>query len=84
MEKSEKNFLLLDNINEIFRENNLPELSPKSGNGGSDASDVSKAGIPAIDSLGVEGGNIHSINEYARLASLAESAKRLATVAYCI
>lgn len=84
MEKSEKNFLLLDNINEIFCENNLPKLSPKSGNGGSDASDVSKAGIPAIDSLGVEGGNIHSINEYARLTSLAESAKRLATVAYCI
>lgn len=84
MERCEKNFILLDKMNEIFRENNLPELSPTSGNGGADAADVSEFGIPAIDALGVDGGNIHSINEYARLTSLAESAKRLATVAYCI
>ena len=84
MERRDKNFILLNKMNEIFQANKLPELSPKSGNGGADASDISEFGIPAVDSLGVEGKNVHSINEYAKLSSLAESAKRLASVAYCI
>jgi len=37
-----------------------------------------------MDSIGVEGNCIHSIKEFARSASLAESAKRLAAVAVCI
>ena len=52
--------------------------------GGADSADLSHFGVPSIDSLGVEGGNIHSVNEYAYLRSLAESAKRMAAVAYCI
>ncbi len=84
MERHDENFLLLDKMNEIFKENNLPVLIPKSGNGGSDASDMSEYGIPTVDSIGVEGTHVHSINEYAKLSSLAESAKRMAAVAYCI
>ena len=38
-------------------------------------------GIPCIDSLGVEGGGIHSIHEYGELASLGEAARRIAAVA---
>lgn len=48
--------------------------------GGSDASDVSKAGIPCLDSVGIKGGNGHSINEWAELSSLAYCAKTLAAV----
>ena len=84
MEKNDKNILLLDKINEIYKENNIPLVAPSSGNGGSDASDMSAYGVPSIDCMGVEGKSIHSINECARLSSLAESAKRLASVAYCI
>jgi acetylornithine deacetylase/succinyl-diaminopimelate desuccinylase-like protein len=34
-----------------------------------------------VDSIGAGGGSIHSPEEYAYLASLAESAKRIAAVA---
>lgn len=84
MEKCDKNVALLDKINAIYKENGLPELSGRDVKSGSDASDLSAFGIPALDSLGAEGLGIHSINEHARISSLAESAKRLAAVAYCI
>lgn len=84
MEKKEENLALLDKINAIYKENGLPELSGRDVKSGSDVSDLSAFGVPALDSLGAEGLGIHSINEHARISSLAESAKRLASVAYCI
>lgn len=84
MERCDKNVALLDKINEIYKEIGLPELSGRDVKSGSDASDISAFGVPTLDSLGAEGLGIHSINEYARISSLAESAKRLASVAYCI
>ena len=48
---------------------------------GSDAAYITLAEIPCVDNLGVDGGNIHSIREFAQLDSLAECAKRLAAVA---
>ena len=84
MEKTEQNFELLERINKIYTENNLPALEPKTRNGGSDAADLTAYGLPCLDSLGVEGGEIHQRGEWAYIASLAESAKRLASVAYCI
>ena len=68
-------------MNEIFEENGLPVLVASSRKGASDAADVTHAGAACIDSLGVEGGKIHSPNEYANIPSLAESAKRLVAVA---
>jgi glutamate carboxypeptidase len=53
-------------------------------NGGSDAAYSTIAGIPSIDSIGIEGERIHSVEEYAIMKSLAESAKRIATVIYGI
>ena len=50
------------------------------GNGGSDAADMTNYGIPCLDSFGVEGGGIHSKNEYGEIASLASSAKKIAAV----
>lgn len=80
----QENVELLEKMNAIYRENGLPELQAKSGSGGSDAAYTTEAGIPTIDSIGVEGDSIHSVKEFARSASLAESAKRLAAVAACI
>jgi acetylornithine deacetylase/succinyl-diaminopimelate desuccinylase-like protein len=49
--------------------------------GGSDAADMTVAGIPALDNFGVWGEKIHSPEEYGELRSLAEMAKVLAIVA---
>lgn len=84
MELTDKNRNLLNRINEIYQKNGLPVLNEKYGLGGSDAAYSTQAGIPTVDSIGVDGGNIHSINEYSYLDSLAASAKRLAAVAYSL
>jgi len=84
MVESDENNRLLEKINEIYKENALPELVPASATGGSDASYITECGIPCVDDMGIGGFNIHSLDEYAPLDSLKESAKRLAAVAYCI
>lgn len=84
MERTQRNLDLLDTVNDIFKENGLPTLTPIKKRGGSDAAQVTCAKIPCLDGFGVEGGYIHSPDEYAVLASLKESAKRLAAIIYCI
>ncbi len=81
---SNKNVELLEKMNKIYKENGLPVLKGRICLSGSDAAYVTDCGIPCIDNLGTEGGNIHSVNEYIRLASLAESAKRIAAFIYCV
>lgn len=80
----QENVELLAKMNAIYEANGLPVLETKSGVGGSDAAYTTEAGIPTVDSIGVEGDQIHSVLEFARASSLAESAKRLAAVAYCL
>lgn len=84
MEYKEENVKLLETANRIWTENGLPSLEGFKSNGGSDAANVSAYGIPCVDSLGVEGGKIHTLDEFAMLASLAESATRMALVAWYI
>lgn len=84
MEYSIRNEQLLNRMNEIYAENGLPVLKSVRHNGGSDAADVSAYGIPCVDSLGVYGNYIHSTYEYGRIESLAESAKRVSAVVYCL
>ena len=84
MEYAERNYQLLDAMNRIFEENGLTALKAYKGKGGSDAADVTASGTPCIDSIGVKGGYVHSPQEYSYIASLAESAKRVASVVYCI
>ncbi len=84
MELTDTNINLLEKINEIFKATNLSTLSFRSANGGSDAAYTTRCGIPTLDSLGVEGGNIHSKNEYAVISSLKESAKRIVAICYNI
>lgn len=78
MVERKENKKLLKKMNEIYAQNGLPVLSERSCLSGSDAAYITKAGIPCVDNIGVEGGNIHSIDEFAKLKSLAFSAKQLA------
>lgn len=84
MERVERNLKLLDDMNAIFEENGLPKLEPRAALGGADSAQVTSAGIPCLDSIGVEGGFGHNPNEYAIIESLRDSAKRLAAYIYCI
>ncbi len=80
----DRNSELLERMNEIYKKTGLPQLTSRACLGGSDAAYITAAGIPCVDSLGVDGKNIHSVDEYADLDSLAACAKRLAAVACCI
>lgn len=81
MEKTEKNYELLEKMNRIFEENNMVTLKAVFNAGGSDAADMTYYGIPCIDNLGTSGEFIHSKREYAHLYSLKESAQMLAITA---
>ncbi len=81
---SEKNVNLLNKMNEIYSQNGLPVLKGRNCLSGSDAAYITECSIPCIDCIGTMGKNIHSTDEYIELSSLAESAKRIAAIAYCI
>ena len=82
MTYSERNARLLDDINEIYKENGMTPLSPSSATGGSDAAYFTIAEIPCLDNFGAHGGKIHSPEEYAIISSLFDTAKRLSIAAY--
>ena len=84
MEWCARNGDLLDTMNRIYAENGMPVLQVGKRRGGSDAADVTVAGIPCVDSIGVSGGKIHTNEEFAYLDSLRESAKRIAAYIYCV
>jgi len=46
------------------------ELSKASSRGGSDAANISQAGIPVIDSVGPIGGKFHTHDEWADISTL--------------
>lgn len=76
-----ENEALFAKMNAIYETCGLPVLRPRHCLGGSDAAYTTQAGIPTVDSLGVDGGKIHSPQEFAYLASLVDCAKRLAAMA---
>ncbi len=82
MVERKENKKLLEKMNEIYAQNDLPVLCERSCLSGSDAAYITEARIPCVDNIGVEGSNIHSVNEYAKLKSLALSAKQLALFAW--
>ena len=84
MDHKDYNDVLVNKINAIFKECGLKELKQRKASGGSDGAYTSGANIPTIDSIGVEGGYIHSKKEYAYLESLKDSAKRIAAIIYGI
>ena len=81
MPLTEKNRVLYEKISEIYDAAGLPHIKSGRGNGGSDSADMTKRDIPTVDSIGVEGAWLHSPKEYALVASLPRSAKRIAAVA---
>ena len=81
MEPCEKNQRLFDQVNRICARCGLGQFEPFMSAGGADASNVSQAGVPCLDSFGIEGGAYHTIREYARLSSVPERAKVLAGIA---
>ena len=84
MPLTETNKRFLDTINKIYEENGLPVLAMKSSRSGSDAAYITEIDVPCIDDVGVDGGELHSVKEYAIVSTLAESAKKQAAVAFCI
>lgn len=84
MEKTDRNFELLERLNGIYSKCGLPELTSRQSLGGSDAAEVIQAGIPCIDSIGVAGDKIHTTEEFAFLSSLKEAAKRIAAACFYI
>ena len=84
MPLTEQNQALFSRMNEIYKACGLPVLKPRHCLGGSDAAYTTQAGIPTVDSLGVDGGKIHSPQEFAYIESLVDCAKRLAAMAVCL
>ena len=72
---------LVHKLNEIWQTCDLPLCEPATSFGGSDAAYTSAANIPTLDNLGICGGNIHTLNEFADINSMVVFAKRLATAA---
>ena len=81
MEQCERNEKFLEEANDAFEKCGLPRLEIMKSNGASDAADVSSTGVRCIDSIGVDGGRIHSAEEYAIMESLKDCAKRIVAVA---
>ncbi len=77
MERVDRNLKLADDLNEAFKKYGLPELEPSKRTGGSDAADATVQGLTTVDSIGTEGGRIHSVDEFGIKTSLKECAKRL-------
>ena len=82
MEICDRNIALVDKLNKIWRENGIEEFQWIFNGGGSDAANVSAAGIPTVDSMGSTGGKIHTPEEYGIISSIADYAKRLAVATY--
>lgn len=80
MEKKEENVRILERVNGIFAQYDIPVLEGRMLRGGSDASYITQYSIPCIDSMGTRGGGSHSIKEFAYKQSLLEAAKRIAVI----
>ena len=78
MPGSEKNYGLLDEINEALKNSGLEELKTIIAFGGSDAAYITLAGIPVIDSIGAIGDNVHNTNEYILTDKFSLPTKRIA------
>lgn len=82
MEEQERNKILLEKVNDIFRQTGLIELTPRMLRGGSDAANVTEYGATCLDNLGSRGGNSHTVNEFAWIESVPEAARRIVAIAY--
>lgn len=84
MAETKENLELFEKVKKIFNESGLPDIDLIYSSGASDTADLTQMKITCLDGFGTEGGNMHGLNEFAYINSLGQSAKRLASVAYCI
>lgn len=80
MEPDEKNKKLVDIINNICNKVDIESFGIQETSGGADSAYPSLAGIPTVDSIGIEGSGCHTLDEKARISSMAEMAKVIASV----
>ena len=79
-ETTEGGIRLADFIASISEECGLGEMGKTRLGGGSDASYITMAGVPAVCSMGVRGEFNHTDREYGLIESLYERAKLMANV----
>ena len=84
MYETKENMELYEKIKKIYSENGIDSINLIYSLGASDTADLTQMGITCLDGFGTEGENLHGLGEFAYIESLAQSAKRLASVAYCI
>lgn len=77
MPKTPQALALTEQMNRIFAQVGLPQLALNAAAGGSDCADMVCRGFTAVDSLGVEGGGLHSLAEWANLSSLISCCQRV-------
>lgn len=80
LEVNSRNLKLVDTINEICSSVGFAPFGTTEDAGGADSAYPSLAGIPTVDSIGIEGDGAHTINERARISSIAEMAKVTAAI----
>ncbi len=80
MEADEKNKNLVKIINDICEQVDIEPFGMAETSGGADSAYPSLAGIPTVDSIGIEGSGAHTLNENARISSMAEMAKLTAAI----
>ena len=81
MPRKDTNVALVEALNIYWNEAKLPVCEPVMRFGGSDVAYISAAGIPTADNLGICGGGIHTLGEFAYIESLPIFAARLAVAA---
>ncbi len=80
LEPDDKNKNLVNTINDICKQVGIEPFGMAETPGGADSAYPSLAGIPTVDSIGIEGSGCHTLNENARISSMAEMAKVVAAV----
>lgn len=80
MEADEKNVKLVETINDICNQVGIEQFGMAETPGGADSAYPSLAGIPTVDSIGIEGRACHTLDEVARISSMAEMAKVTAAI----
>lgn len=82
MPLTDANKKLANEVNSIFEKYGLEKLQILKRGGASDAAHATEFGLTTVDALGVEGGNMHSLKEFAVLESLKKCAKQAAAIIF--
>lgn len=77
-ERTEGNDQLLTLVNQVAADFGIPAFGAAHPGGCSDASFMAQAGIPILDSVGVQGDGAHTLHEYANVETMYERTLLLA------